>query len=212
MAAISTIWAPDGQRILFDALWPQMVLVGKGRITTLTQTITVTGGINPLVAFRPINCNAAIATQGRSGSTFTYDMKMYSQSSGGYVDYWIYDKIPPAKPTSGAALFLLDANGNCTFSTARTPMVLAPQSSQPAGRIYAISPSTGPYFREQVDADVDTFGIPIFRRITAVGGWIFDGASFSIQSFTTTDHFGFSSDAVYDPSLSDYLVLAVTTH
>lgn len=211
MVAIATIWAPDG-RVLFDTKWPQMVLVSKGRISAIRQTVTVNNGINPLVAFLPGSCSAAVETQGRSGSTFTFNFAMYNPSSGAFVDYWIYDRIPPQRPTSGAALFLLDEAGNCTFSTSRTPMVLAPPGAKPAGRTYAIAPAVGPYWREDVNIDIDTNGIPITQRLTEIGGWRFNGTGFYIDPQPTSDHFGLSSDGAYDPSLSTLVILDVTNH
>lgn len=198
--------------MLFDTRWPQMTLVGKGRITTTGQAATLTGGRSPIIAYRPINCSAAVLTEGRSGTTFTFNFGIYNPSSGAYVDYWIYDRVAPQKPTSGVSLVLFDQAGNTTFRADATPMVVAPAGLQPAGRIYAIAPSVGPYWREDVNIDVNTEGIPVTQRITEVGGWRFDGGGFYIDPRQTNDHFGLSSDGAYDPSLSFSLVLDVTNH
>ncbi len=211
MAVAGVIWAPDG-RVLFDTRWPQMVLVAKGRITASGQTANLNGGRNPIIAYRPVNCSAAVVTESRSGSNFGFNFGIYNPSTGYYVDYWIYDRVPPQKPTSGVSLALFDESGNTTFRADVTPMVVAPGAVEPAGRTYAIAPSVGPYWREDVNIDINTEGIPVTQRLTEIGGWRYGGGGFYIDPRPTNDHFGLNSDGAYDPSLSYWVILDVTNH
>lgn len=212
MDPAGVIWAPNRARVLFDSRWPQMMRVAKGRISANGQSATLTGGRKPIIAYRPINCSAAVTTEGRNGSTFTFNFGIYNPASGAYVDYWIYDRVPPEKPTSGVDLVLFDGAQNTTFRADVTPMVIAPPGLQPAGKVYAIAPSVGPYWREDVNIDINTEGIPVTQRITAIGGWRFDGGGFYIDPRPTNDHFGLNSDGAYDPSLSYWVILDVTNH
>jgi len=189
-----------------------MVLVAKGRITASGQTANLNGGRNPIIAYRPVNCSAAVVTESRSGSNFGFNFGIYNPSTGYYVDYWIYDRVPPQKPTSGVSLALFDESGNTTFRADVTPMVVAPNAVEPSGRTYAIAPSVGPYWREDVNIDINTEGIPVTQRLTEIGGWRYGGGGFYIDPRPTNDHFGLNSDGAYDPSLSYWVILDVTNH
>lgn len=198
MVVAAKIWHPDG-RVQFDSNWPQKVLVAKGRISGLTQTITLTGGRNPTVAFRPINCNACIERQNLSGTTFSYNFVKYQYSTGHYIDYWIYDRVAPQRPTSGIGLAFFDDNQNTTFNSQQTPMRYAKQATQPSGKIYAIAPWPGPYWRQRYDDVENSHGGVDIVRTAEMGGWVFNGSSFSIQSFGTPTDFDYSADGSYTP-------------
>jgi len=213
MDPASVLWADDG-RVMFDSRWPQLARVAKGRITANSQAITFAGGTVPVVAFRPINCNAAIETQTRSGSTFTYNFLTYQRSSGFYIDYWIYDRIAPTKPTSGNNLALFDASGNCTFDITKTPMAIARQASQPSGRTYAIAPAPGPAWRQTAQERFDSKGnlIDIIYTLQ-MGGWSFNGSTFSTQMFGASADIGQGTyEGGYDPAANGYVILDVTNH
>lgn len=192
------IWHPDG-RVQFDSSWPQKILVAKGRITALGQTITLEGGRNPTVAFRPVNCNACIQQQTLSGSTFGFQFIKYQYTSGHYVDYWIYDTVPPAKPTSGLGLAFFDDTGKTTFNSQQVPMRFAKQASQPSGKLYAIAPWPGPYWRQRYDDIENSHGGIDIVRTAEMGGWVFNGSVFSIHSFATPTDFDYASDGGYEP-------------
>lgn len=208
MTVVSKIWHPDG-RVQFDSTWPQKVRVTKGRITDLTQTIVLPGGRNPTVAFRPINCNACIERQQLSGTTFSYDFVKYQYSAGHYIDYWIYDRVPPGKPTSKPVHALFDEAENTTFSTEQVPMRYAKQATQPAGKIYAIAPWPGPYWQQRYDDVENSHGGIDIVRTAEMGGWVFNGSSFSIQSFGTPTDFDYSADGSYTPG---FFLIDVTNH
>lgn len=208
MAVGARIWHPDG-RIQFDSSWPQKVLVEKGRITSEAQTITLPGGRNPTVAFRPINCNACIERQNLSGNTFSYQFVTYQRGAGYYIDYWIYDRVAPQKPAGGPGLILCDEAGNVTFSSLQTPMIYAKQNSQPAGRAYAIAPWPGPFWQQRYDDVTNSHGGIDIVRTAIMGGWVFNGSTFSIQSFGTPTDFEYNQDGSYTPG---YFLVDVTNH
>lgn len=211
MAWGATIWHPDG-RVQFDSTWPAMCRRQKGRATA-NATITVTGGRKPIVAIRPINCNAAIATASRSGNDYSYSLTIYSIGSGGYCDWWVYDTPPKTASNSGWAIVFWDEAGKVTFNSLYPPMRPVAEGPQPSGKLYAIVAAIGPKWEEQVITIEDTFGnIVGFDWATNVGGWEFDGSDFFTASYSTPAHFGLSSDQSYDPGQTSRLLIDVTGH
>lgn len=211
MAWGATVWHPDG-RVQFDSAWPALCVRAKGRATG-TAVITVTSGRKPVVAIRPINCNAAIEGCTRSGADYSYNLSIYQVASGGYCDWWVYDTPPPTNPDSGWSMIFMDDAGLVTFNAAYPPMRIVPDEAQPSGRVYAIAPAVGPAWQEQVLTIEDTFGniVGIDWR-TRMGGWVFDGSYFATAMLDTPFHFGVTSDQSYDPAQSSYLLLDVTGH
>lgn len=211
MAWGATIWHPDG-RVQFDSTWPAMCRRAKGRATGNT-TITVTGGRRPVVALRPINCNAAIYSCDKSGNDYTYHLTFFQASSGGYCDWWVYDTPPPPASSSDWSIAFWDENGNPTFNAAYPPMRPVPEAPQPSGRIYAVCAAIGPKWSESVLTTVDTFGnIVSTDWATTMGGWQFDGSEFFTLDFATNFHFGVSTDQSYDPAATSRLLIDVTGH
>lgn len=184
----------------------------KGRATGNT-TITVTGGRRPVVALRPINCNAAIYSCDKSGNDYTYHLTFFQTASGGYCDWWVYDTPPPPASSSDWSIAFWDENGNPTFNAAYPPMRPVSETPQPSGRIYAICAAIGPKWSESVLTTVDSFGnIVNIDWATTMGGWQFDGSEFFTLDFATNFHFGVSTDQSYDPAATSRLLIDVTGH
>lgn len=207
----ATIWHPDG-RVQFDSDWAAMCLRQKGRATS-NVTINVNGGRKPIMAIRPIGCNAAIYQADRSGNNYAFHMSFFQTDAGGYCDWWIYDTPPQSVSNAGWSLIFWDAAGNVTFDSLYPPMRPVPEAAQPAGKVYAIAPAIGPKWEEQVLTIEDTFGnvIDVDWR-TNIGGWRFDGSQFYTESVATNFHFGVSSDQSYDPGATSRVLLDVTNH
>lgn len=208
----ATIWHPDG-RVQFDSSWPAMCRRSKGRSTSSSTTISVTSGRKPIVAIRPVGCNAAIETCNRSGNDYSYNLVIYQFDSGGYCDWWVYDTPPATAPTSGWNIVFWDEAGNVTFNAEYPPMRPVPEAAQPSGKVYAICAAIGPKWSEQVLTIEDTFGNIIGTDwATTLGGWRFDGSEFYTVDLATNFHFGVTSDQGYDPASTSRLLIDVTGH
>ena len=156
-------------RIQFDEKTPCMTLVKKGRFNGGGGVVSYSPYYSPILAIRPSNgADAYIDAQKVNGAP-TFGIQTFPDfPSGGYVDYWLFDRPSPTPKSSGFGMELYDANGNVTYSyvsgsstsdTLGAPMTIAgfDVGTYPAGRTYAFA-AIGYNWSHSEDVIYDSLG------------------------------------------------------
>lgn len=225
---VGIIRDPTTLKTLFDSRWPQMGLIAKGRISNFTPvstwssyrylaTATVENVRQPLVAIRPINCNAAYISMGGTAEQASFQFERFKYGAGEhYVDYWIYDRIHPTQMNSNIGFWLRNPDTlDLTFSSEYKPMRFIPAgSAQPSGKIYAVCSIPGMSWREDLEIEIDSWGNATGNIVTRteVGGWEINGSQFVTNRVQGDYLVGVSFDSSFDPADSYWMLCDVTNH
>lgn len=140
----------NNQVIQIDETTPCMSLVRTGRFNANNNTsdfsVSQAGCQTPLLAIRPNNFSAAIASQNVTSGVWSWYVQGWDTprtAPGNWsVDWYLFDKPASAPSTSGWGIELYK-NGVVTYSSKNPPMKIAGVNlgTYPAGRTYAFHQS-----------------------------------------------------------------------
>jgi hypothetical protein len=200
---------------LIDEDFKSLAVVASGSLTTdetgITKIITRAGGVNPILA---LNCPdpIGILAQGRSGSTFTWQVRSGLISTAVNFDYWVFDNPPNTAPT-GMGLVVRNAAGQIAFNSNFKHMRIEDQlfvsgvpdvNSYTPGQTYAVAFANGTL--RDTGADLGgSFSNDHFMATAYVDAE--DIHTGQLQFDTTTD----AVDLSYNP-FTTVLVLDVTNY
>lgn len=204
----------------------QYALVSKGVVSNVAVynppqfwSFTHNSAANPVMGLRATNCFASVEFVRKDGNAYTFRIYCVKATAGAYINWYMFDVPSLGRRGSGYGLEVYNDAGTTIVSDEYPLLKIVDvrsggydisSGSLAGGRTYAQITSSGLWSNWIVEVGDSLTSQVQYIRTYAVGGWRWDGTSFSVDTNGATQPHEYRGFDDYSGGPSALIIADVT--